>query len=439
VLHSIPTDRLEGELGAWAGEMSQAVSACVHCGFCLPTCPTYLELGEEMDSPRGRIVLMKGALEGELEPAQVSPHLDACLGCVACVTACPSGVRYGELLTPFRAWLERRRRRPLASRAWRWLLASTMPHPRRFAVLLRLGAPVRPLRRLLPARLRAALDLLPARSRVRHPAPTVPSPPEATARGRVALLRGCVQSVLAPGIERCTVDALHAFGWRVEVPVGQGCCGGLALHTGDLGRARALAAPNLTAFDRGYDAIVSNAAGCGSALREAATLFAGSPEEAAARRLRDRARDVSSVLAEALDDAFPGGLPPLPRPLRAVYHDPCHLQHAQGERRAPRALLRAIPNLELLEPRESEICCGSAGTYNLEQPALADRLGERKARALLELGADAVITGNLGCALQIRRHAERLGRPLEVLHTVEVVAAALAAGERPGGGARAGG
>ncbi|HVS16087.1 MAG TPA: (Fe-S)-binding protein, partial [Thermoanaerobaculia bacterium] len=271
------------------------------------------------------------------------------------------------------------------------------------------------------------LDLLPARSPQRPVTLTAPSPPAATARGRVALLRGCVQSVLAPELERCTVAVLHAFGWRVEIPAGQGCCGGLALHAGDLDQARALAARNLNAFDDGYDAIVTNAAGCGSALRETATLFAGSEREAAARRSSSRARDVSSVLAASLGDAFPGGLPPLPRPLRAVYHDPCHLQHAQGERRAPRTLLRAIPNLELVEPRESEICCGSAGTYNFEQPALADRLGERKARALLATGAEAVITGNLGCALQIRRHAEQLGRSLEVLHTVEVVAAALAA------------
>ncbi|HVS13760.1 MAG TPA: 4Fe-4S dicluster domain-containing protein, partial [Thermoanaerobaculia bacterium] len=157
MLHAIPTDELEPELGAFAGEMSRAVSACVHCGFCLPTCPTYVELGEEMDSPRGRIVLMKGALERELEPAQVAPHLDACLGCLACVTACPSGVRYGELLTPFRSWLERRRRRPLAARLWRLLLARTLPHPRRFALLVALGAPARRLRRLLPRPLRAAL------------------------------------------------------------------------------------------------------------------------------------------------------------------------------------------------------------------------------------------------------------------------------------------
>ncbi|HVS62836.1 MAG TPA: heterodisulfide reductase-related iron-sulfur binding cluster [Thermoanaerobaculia bacterium] len=411
--------------------MSKAVSACVHCGFCLPTCPTYAELGEEMDSPRGRIVLMKGALEGELEAEQVAPHVDACLGCVACVTACPSGVRYGELVTPFRQWLETRRRRPLLQRGWRWLLSRTMPHPRRFAALLAAGAPLRAVRRLLPAQLRAALELLPDRrsgAAARHALPLAAAGPPT--RGSVALLRGCVQTVLAPELEHTTLEVLRAFGYAVEIPPDQGCCGGLALHSGDLAQARALARRNLAAFDRDLDAVASNAAGCGSALREAATLFSGTGDEDRARRLAGRAKDVSSLLAEALPAAFPEGLPPLAAILRAAYHDPCHLLHAQGERDAPRALLRSIPGLELLEPEESELCCGSAGTYNLEQPHLADRLGERKARNLLATGAQVVVTGNLGCSMQIRRHTARLGRPLEVLHTVEVVALALSGRER---------
>ena len=438
MLHAIPTEKLEGELGAWADEMTRAVSACVHCGFCLPTCPTYLELGEEMDSPRGRIVLMKGALEGELGAEQVAPHVDACLGCVACVTACPSGVRYGGLVTPFRSWLEARRRRPLVGRAWRFLLSRAMPHPRRFALLLAAGAPLRPIRHLLPRGLRAALELLPARgsAAVRERTSVVRAVTAASARpaerGTVALLRGCVQTVLAPELERTTVSVLRAFGYTVEVPPRQGCCGGLALHSGDLEQARALARRNLGAFDREVVAVVTNAAGCGSALREAATLFAGTPDQDSARRLGARARDVAALLAEALPAAFPAGLPPLSEPLRAVYHDACHLLHAQGERAAPRTLLRAIPGLELIEPAESEICCGSAGTFNLEQPELADRLGERKARNLVATGAQVVVAGNLGCALQIARHAERLGTPLEVLHTVDVVALALAGEERRG-------
>ena len=429
MLHAIPTERLEAELGAWAGEMTQAVSACVHCGFCLPACPTYVELGEEMDSPRGRIVMMKGALEGELDPAQVARHVDACLGCVACVTACPSGVRYGELVTPFRAWLERRRRRPLLERGWRRLLSSTMPHPGRFALLLAAAAPVRIFRGLLPAQLRAALELLPARERTPRDCDLAPGALRPPIGGTVALLRGCVQTVLAPELERITASVLGVFGYAVEVPAGQGCCGGLALHTGDLEQARALARRNLAVFDDlEVVAVVTNAAGCGSALREASMLFAGTPDEELARKLSGRARDISTLLAAALPAAFPDGLPPLGARLRAVYHDPCHLLHAQGERAAPRMLLRAIPDLELLEPAESELCCGSAGTYNLEQPAIAERLGERKARNLIATGAQAVITGNLGCALQIRRHAARLGRPLEVLHTVEVVARALSRG-----------
>jgi glycolate oxidase iron-sulfur subunit len=415
--HTIPVETL----GPQGVAMAQAVEKCVHCGFCLPGCPTYRVLGEEMDSPRGRITLMKAALEGAVPLEQTLPYVDRCLGCLGCVTACPSGVAYGELLTPFRALSEPRRRRGPTERLARALVRATLPFPARFRLAAAAGRLGYPLRRLLPPQLAAMLDLIPAQTSPAAP----PLPPVVHAigqrRARVALLTGCVQQVLAPNLNWDTVRVLARCGVEVVIPTDQGCCGALLAHTGDARAARRLAARNLRAFPADVDAVITNAAGCGSGLHEYGLWFAGLPEEASARALAARVQDVSAFLA-ALDLPM---LPPLPRPLRLAYHDACHLAHAQGVTAAPRALLTRIPNLVLLEIPDGDLCCGSAGTYNLEQPALAAQLGRRKAEAVLATGAEALAAGNIGCLVQIEAHLRRLGRPLPVYHTVQILAQSL--------------
>ncbi len=415
-------------LGPLGSEMTRAVEACVHCGFCLPTCPTYVALRQEMDSPRGRIFLMKSALEGGLSVADTLPFVDRCLGCMACVSACPSGVRYGDLLAPYRARADGERARPPVDRLARALVRDTLPYPGRFRAAAAAGRLARPLRPLLPERLAAMLSLLPERL---PPAPSpLPDrvPAQGTRRARAAFLAGCVQQVLAPGINAATLRVLSRNGVEVVIPPGQGCCGALLAHTGEAAAARALARRVLRAFPAGVDAILTNAAGCGSGMKEYGLLFKGEADEAQARAFAGRVRDVSEFLVELGlvpegGDPAAGAAPPpaLPRPLRLVYHDACHLAHAQGVAAAPRALLASIPNLTLLEAPEGELCCGSAGTYNLEQPEIAARLGERKARNLLGLEPAAVATGNIGCMVQIRAHLRRLGSDLPVLHTMEVL------------------
>jgi glycolate oxidase iron-sulfur subunit len=419
--HAIPVE----SFGPTGENMAGAVESCVHCGFCLPTCPTYLTLGEEMDSPRGRIFLMKSVLEGELELEAALPYIDNCLGCQACVTACPSGVEYGELITPFRALGEERRRRSLLDRLQRAVMLRTLPHPRRFRLAARGGAAVRPMRRLAPARARAMLELVPRR--LPRSAP-LPEHMAATGpvRARVALVAGCAQQVLRPSIGWATLRVLAANGVEVVVPRGQGCCGALALHSGATRQARALAQRNLVAFPADVDAIVTNAAGCGSGMHEYPLLFKGTEDEAAARAFADRVVDVSAFLA-ALGPLAP---PPLPEPVTVAYHDACHLAHAQGIRRQPRDLLALVSNLTLVEPAEWEVCCGSAGTYNMEKPDTAGALGERKARNLAETGAEIAVTGNIGCLTQIETHLAPRPEPLRVLHTMELLDAAYRR-ERP--------
>ncbi len=397
--------------------MAEAVASCVHCGFCLPACPTYLALGEEMDSPRGRILLMKGALEGELSQEEVLPHVDRCLGCLACVTACPSGVEYGELLTPFREMAERQRSRSPMEDLTRTLTNQTLPYPGRFRAAAALGRYTKVFKPFLPAALRTMLDLLPERL-----PPRVALPRLATARGerraRVALLSGCVQQVLTPGINRATVDVLTNNGVEVVIPPRQGCCGALAMHTGAADQARGLARRNFDAFDLDeVDAVVTNAAGCGSGMHEYPLLFSGEAEEQAARDFADKVQDVT-VFLDALGIELP---PALPAPMTIAYHDACHLAHAQGVTDAPRRLLAKVPNLTLVPIPEGEICCGSAGSYNIEQPEIAAQLGQRKAEAILGTGAQAVVTGNIGCMTQIDSHLRQLGKPLPIFHTVELL------------------
>ena len=410
--HDIPIDKL-GPLGQ---PMADAVESCVHCGFCLPTCPTYVVLGEEMNSPRGRILLMKQVLEGELSVAQAVPYTDPCLGCVACVTACPSGVEYGSLITGFRMQTEGERERSPLDRALRRFVVETLPYPKRFRAAATLGQAAKPFKKLVPGRLGDMLDLLPNGVPKAQPLPEV-YPAEGQRRARVALLAGCAQQVLEPDINWATLRVLAKNGVETVIPKTQSCCGALAAHTGVAWQAKKFAKNNLQAFPDDVDAIITNAAGCGSGMHEYALWLRGEPEEEAAKSFGKRVQDVS-VFLDAL------GLRETPRlsaPLKLAYHDACHLAHAQGVVLPPRSLLKQVEGLQLLEPPEAELCCGSAGTYNLEHPDIAWELGERKAKALLATGAEAVATGNIGCLTQLGTHLQALGRPLPVYHTVQVL------------------
>jgi glycolate oxidase iron-sulfur subunit len=401
--------------------MAGAIEQCVHCGFCLATCPTYKVLGEEMDSPRGRIYLMKGVLEESLELDGAMPYVDRCLGCMACITACPSGVEYGDLLAPFRARAETSRSRSLEDRLVRTLVNQTLPRPGLFRMAALTGNLAKPLRGILPKKLGAMLDLLPAEVAKVDGYPAV-VPAQGERRARVAFLTGCVQQVLAPAINRATIDVLTRNGVEVVIPAGQGCCGSLALHTGEADMARALARRNMAAFPADVDAIVTNAAGCGSGMHEYPLLFAGAEEAEQARAFSARVQDIS-VFLDALGLVPPVGLA---KPLTVAYHDACHLAHAQGVTQPPRRLLAAIPNLTVVEIAEGEICCGSAGVYNLEQPELAQRIGRRKAEHIAATGAGCVVTGNIGCINQIRTHLGALGHTLPVRHTIELLAESYA-------------
>lgn len=410
--HAIPASAL----GARTEAAAAAVAACVHCGFCLPTCPTYRVLGQEMDSPRGRIVLMKEVLEGKLEAEAALPHIDQCLGCQACVTACPSGVRYEELLLPFRAWAEEERWRGPIERASRELIQRSLPAPGIFRRLTGLARYAKPLAGILPETMSAMLELAPEQlpPPVNLPAYT---PATGTRRAKVALLSGCVQQVLAPEINLATIRVLAKNGVEVVVPPNQGCCGALAWHSGNESGAKDLAGHNLEAFPKDIDAILTNAAGCGSGIAAYPLIFAGSEHESRAQEFATQTQDVSVFLANlGLLEA-----PALPEPVKLAYHDACHLAHAQKVRAEPRQILGQIGNLNLLEPADWEICCGSAGTYNLEHPEIAAQLGEQKLRNLAVTGASVVASGNIGCLTQLAATAARLDRPIKFLHTMEVL------------------
>jgi glycolate oxidase iron-sulfur subunit len=407
--------------GPGGAHMAKAVSTCVHCGFCLPACPTYRELGEEMDSPRGRIFLMKSALEGALSLAEVQPHIDRCLGCLACTTACPSGVAYGDLLTPYRAHAARAHAPSLLARAQRDLLLETLPFPRRFAWAMRLGRLTRFMAPLLPGSMRAMLDLVPPSVPPAQPLPAF-TPARGARRARVALLAGCAQQVLAPNIGAAAIRVLARCGVDVLVPEAQGCCGALAMHVGARERARDRARVNLAAFPADVDAVVTTAAGCGSGMQEYPHLFEGTPDHARAAALAGRTVDVSVFLARLGCD-----LPlALPRATTVAYHDACHLRHAQRVTEEPRALLARIANLRLVEIADGD-CCGSAGTYNVDQPALAHALGQRKAKAVLATGATVVASGNIGCLTQLATHLAAIAGAdaPRVVHTIELVDQAL--------------
>jgi glycolate oxidase iron-sulfur subunit len=420
--HSIEVDAL----GPQGHAMAHAVEKCVHCGFCLSACPTYKVLGEEMDSPRGRIFLMKETLEGHLETDQMLPYIDRCLGCMACVTACPSGVEYGELLTPFRARTEPERPRTAMERLTRLLVRETLPYPARFRAAALAGGLARPFAGILPKPLAAMLELLPTGLPRAKPLPIFVQA-QGKRRARVAFLSGCVQQVLAPEINWATLRVLARNGVDVIIPPGQGCCGSLSMHIGEAEQARRLARKNLPLFLDGstpaqtdlggIDAIVTNAAGCGSGMREYGLLFAGAAEEDRAKSFANGVRDVSELLDD-LGLVQPGAWP---EAVIIAYHDACHLAHAQRITQAPRNLLASIENVTLTEVPEGELCCGSAGTYNLEQPELARQIGERKARNILSTGATMVAAGNIGCITQIQSHLQALDHPLPIYHTMEIL------------------
>jgi glycolate oxidase iron-sulfur subunit len=411
--------------------MGELISDCVHCGFCLPGCPTYQLWGEEMDSPRGRIYLMKQLHEGASSSATVMSHFDNCLGCMACVTACPSGVQYDVLIEATRGQLEPTTERTKTDKALRSLIFSLFPYPRRLAILRpSLRAYQRSgLRRLvrrsavldrLPATLGAMEGLLPTLGPMqRTPALT---PAVGVRRARVGMLLGCVQREFFPGVNAATARVLAAEGCEVLAPPGQGCCGALSLHVGRESEALARAKRLIATFEsQGVDAIVINAAGCGSAMKDYGRLLADDPGWAGrAAAFAVKCRDVSELLTELGPVA-----PRHPLPTVAAYHDACHLGHAQGIRAQPRTLLATIPGLEIREIADPDICCGSAGVFNLLRPGPARELGERKAANIMATGADLLITANPGCLMQVDSALRRQGRSMALAHTVEVLDASI--------------
>jgi glycolate oxidase iron-sulfur subunit len=412
----------------------EIIDQCVHCGFCLPVCPTYVLWNEEMDSPRGRIYLMKLAADGksDMNPQWVS-HFDSCLGCMACMTACPSGVDYGKLIEATRSQIERNHHRSIAEKLYRRFIFSTFTRPDRLrmlrlpllayqksgaqAVLRRTG-----ILNLLPKKVRSMEALMPQLGASEF-IPSV-TPAQGSQRRRVGLLLGCVQREFFPQVNAATVRVLAAEGCEVVAPHDQPCCGALLVHAGEEASAVVLARKTIDAFESAnVDTIITNAAGCGSNVKEYGHLLRDDPQYAArAKAFSSKCKDVAEFLA---------GLKPRaqrnPLKLRVAYHDACHLQHAQGIRLQPRSLLASIPGIELVEIPESAVCCGSAGIYNLVQPDAADALGDRKAQLVAPLNVDVIATGNPGCLLQLQSALARSGRKIPVVHTIQLLDSSLRA------------
>jgi len=417
----------------------ELVEDCVHCGFCLPACPTYLLWGEEADSPRGRIYLMRAGLEGRASWSDgFRRHFDTCLGCMACLTACPSGVRYDALIEATRPQVERHGRRSFTDRLFRSLIFSIFPHPTRLRIVAwplwvyqksGLQSLVRAsgLLKLLPARLIAMERLLPAISTSMGRRLPAHIGAQGAPRGRVGLLLGCVQRVFFAHVNDATARVLAAEGCDVEIPAEQGCCGALMLHAGREDEAAASARRLIDAFEAaGVDHIVINAAGCGSAMKSYGELLRDDPAYAdRARAFASKCVDVSELLADLEPRATRH-----PVPMRVAYHDACHLQHAQRVRQPPRDVLRTIPGIEVREIAESDICCGSAGIYNLLEPETAGRLRDRKVQHVLATEAEAVVSSNPGCLMQIASGLEAAGRSIPTLHLVELLDRAIR-GDRP--------
>ncbi|MFZ5710435.1 MAG: glycolate oxidase subunit GlcF [Pseudomonadota bacterium] len=396
---------------------NQILRTCVHCGFCTATCPTYQVLGDELDSPRGRIYLIKDMLEkGRPADERTVRHIDRCLSCLACMTTCPSGVHYMHLVDLARVHIEKTYRRPFADRTLRWLLARVLPHPGRFRLALFAAKIARPFRGLVPdARLRAMLDMaavrVPPVSRNDDPQ-TFPA--NGARRMRVALMTGCAQKALNTDINDATIRLLTRLGCEVVVAGGAGCCGALTHHMGREAEARRSAAANIRAFMAetqrgGLDAIVVNASGCGTTVKDYGHMFRTGPMAEEAAEVARLACDVSELLQRI-------GLPEgAPKGLRVAYHAACSLQHGQQVRTAPKELL-ARAGFEVVEPADPHLCCGSAGTYNLLQPGISRQLLDRKVRTIEARAPDAIAAGNIGCMIQIGS-----GTGVPVVHTVELL------------------
>ena len=404
------------------------VADCVHCGFCLPTCPTYQLWGEEMDSPRGRIYLMRQLNEGAPIDDTMVRHFDQCLGCMACVTACPSGVQYDKLIEATRAAVEQQHERTRAEKAVRALVFSVFPYPgrlRKLRPMLRAyqasGGKRLAQRLRLPTSLAAMEQLLPPLTE-REPVAAV-TPAVGPRRRRVGMLLGCVQREFFSSVNAATVRVLAAEGCEVIAPEVQGCCGALSLHIGRQREAIEFAKSLIATFERyDVDQVVVNAAGCGSSMKEYGWLLQDEPGWAKrAASFSMQVRDVSELLTE-LGPAAPRH----PLPMTVVYHDACHLAHAQGVRRQPRALLAGIPDLDLRELPESEICCGSAGVYNVLQPEPARQLGDRKGAIVAGSGAELLATANPGCLMQISSALGRADRAMRLAHPIELLDASIA-------------
>lgn len=403
---------------------------CVHCGFCLPACPSYLLLGKEMDSPRGRIYTMRAGMEERIgmEPSVVE-HFDTCLGCMACETACPSGVKYAPLIEQTRSAIEEHYQRPFGERWFRRLLFAVLPYPGRLRVLALPLVIVHAIRRtplvaLLPARIANLFTLAP---RVSFAATRVETPEftraAGTARLKVGLLTGCVQRAFFGDVNQATARVLAAEGCDVHAPRAQTCCGALALHAGEADTARQFARTLIETFEKAsVDVVAVNAAGCGSSMKEYGHLLRDDPTWAArAQAFSAKVRDVTEILA-GLDGQR---APRRTMPLKVAYHDACHLAHAQGVRRQPRELLASIPGVTVVPFAESEVCCGSAGIFNLVQPEMAATLGQRKTAHIADTQPDMVVTSNPGCILQIRAAAERAGHTFPIRHIVELLDEAI--------------
>jgi len=396
---------------------NEILRACVHCGFCTATCPTYQVLGDELDSPRGRIYLMKDMLENERVPDEKTvTHIDRCLSCLACMTTCPSGVHYMHLVDHARDYIERHYDRPWSDRALRWILSKILPYPMRFRLAL-LGARIgRPFARLMPdARLRAMLEMAP-----KQIPPVSPNDdpqtfaPEAPRKKRVALMTGCAQRALNTDINDATIRLLTRLGCEVVVADGAGCCGALTHHMGKTGESHATAAKNIRAWvaemdGKGLDAIVINTSGCGTTVKDYGHMFRGEPLAEDAARVSAIARDVSEVLME-LD--LPEGAP---KDLTVAYHAACSLQHGQQIKTHPKDLLKRA-GFSIVEPADAHLCCGSAGTYNLMQPAISKQLKDRKVQTLEAATPDVIAAGNIGCMMQIGG-----GTDVPVVHTAELL------------------
>ena len=420
--------------GHKAPEMT-LIEDCVHCGFCLPACPTYVLWGEEMDSPRGRIYMMKKSAQGEAPLDQrFGLHMDNCLGCMACMTACPSGVQYNKLIEDTRAQVERNIPRRTTDSLFRKLLFATFPYARRLRLLalpmliyqrsgLQKLLRASGLLRLLPKRLfqmEALLPRVPATFMQRLPAKVSPV---ATPRRRVGMLSGCVQQVFFQHVNQATARVLAAEGCEVIIPQAQECCGALMLHSGLDEQAAALARRMIATFEKAQvDTIVINAAGCGSTMKEYGHLLREDPAWAArAAEFSAKCKDISEILCE-----LPARSPRHALPMRVAYHDACHLRHAQAIHAEPRRLLATIPSLEVAEIEESSLCCGSAGVYNLLYPEPANQLGDRKVENLLATKAEAVISANPGCLLQLMSGLRRRGLDaMPTYHMVELLDASI--------------